>query len=89
MKNKTTAKYKKNDIIFIEWVDSCGQSGWVESGDLGGEISHCETVGFFVNDDKEGITLALNRTTHENHKPYGELISIPQIAIKKIKKLNK
>lgn len=72
---------KKPNIYIVDWIDSCGQNGWLDSDSCKVELSHCQTVGFFVDETKDALALALNRTTKEGHRPFGEIITIPKCAI--------
>lgn len=74
---------KKPKILKIEWDDSSSLAGWRDEEECKVEICHCETVGYFISEDKNGICLALNRTSNEGYKPYGHVISIPKSAIRK------
>lgn len=72
--------------LYVEWVDSCGSAGW--QGDAAIKEAEqpflCATAGFFVSENKEVLVLALNRAvTHNSAKPYGELMTIPKVAIRK------
>ena len=80
----------KQKIYIIDWVDSMSDTGWKHSSQLEQveyPIARCQTIGFFVNETKEYITLALNRDLIGGNCPYGDLISIPKVAIKRKKKL--
>jgi hypothetical protein len=78
---------KQPDIYLVDWVDSCGRDGWLHEDECKAEVSRCQTVGFLVEETKEAIALALNRTATEGHRPFGEIITIPKCAIlKKVKK---
>jgi hypothetical protein len=75
---------KSIKVLLIDWIDSCGNSGWLDSDVCKAELSQCQTVGFLVEETKDAYCVALNRTTTKGHKPYGEIISIPKVAIKKV-----
>jgi hypothetical protein len=76
---------KPPKIYLINWIDSCSQSGWATSEDCKADLSYCQSVGFLVEENKEAYCLALNRTTKEGHRPFGELITIPKVAVKSVK----
>lgn len=78
---KRKERPKKQEILLVTWVDSCGDSGWKSSDDLEVHLAHCQTVGFFVKETKKAIALALNRSTKNGFAPYGEIISIPKACI--------
>ncbi len=77
-------------IYIIDWIDSASENGWVASNDLGiANIAKCQSVGYLVKETKEHITLAQNRSKDESHYPFGELISIPCVAITKKRQIGK
>lgn len=79
---------KQPDILLIDWIDSCSTSGWQHSNDCKAEmLMTCQTVGFFVDETKDRLCVGLNRTTKEGFTPFGELITIPKVAIKRKRKL--
>lgn len=64
--------------MHIKWIDSISQSGWLDSPSK--LDMRCETIGWFVKEDKDSIIVALNRS-HENDG-VGHIIQIPKAAIK-------
>jgi hypothetical protein len=72
-------------IIFIEWLDSCGSSGWRPLAEIQTSPALCQSVGFLVAETKDAITVALNRTRSDGNVPFGECMAIPKIAIKRKK----
>ena len=79
----------KLSIVLVDWLDSCGDPGWKFSEEISVHLMVCQTVGFLVSETKEAIAVALNRTTTLGYKPFGDIISIPRVAIRKIKILAK
>ena len=78
---------KKNNpskpvILLIDWVDSVNSSGWKPTDECKADLLICQTAGFLVEETKDAICLALNRTTRTGYYPFGELVSIPKVAIK-------
>ena len=67
--------------ILVEWLDSASNPGWLSKDECKVEVSKCQTLGFLVDETDDGICLALNRTVTAGYKPYGELVSIPKVAI--------
>lgn len=49
----------------------------------------CETTGYLVERNNEGIVLALNRTVDHSHddKQFGDFIVIPKGAVKKVRRV--
>lgn len=78
-----TKTHPTPDILLVEWIDSCGSSGWRPLADIQQEPSRCQTVGWLVSENKEALTLALNRAENHDNVPFGETICIPKIAIKR------
>ena len=78
----------KQKIYIIDWIDSISNPGWKHSDELEGSLALCQTVEFYVSEDKESITLALNRDLTGHNVPFGELMTIPKIAIKRKRKIS-
>jgi hypothetical protein len=78
----------KDKILLIEWVDSYKVNDWQAEDDCKVCVALIRSVGFFVDEDKDGICLALSKSIKKGYCPYGDLISIPKVAIKKIKRIN-
>jgi hypothetical protein len=75
-------KKTKPNILLIDWVDSVNNSGWLTTDECKADLLVCQTAGFLVDEDKDSICIALNRTTRKGYRPFGELISIPKVAVK-------
>jgi len=76
-------------ILKIDWIDSASEHGWLstqEVEDLEG-LGKCQTVGYFVKETKNSISIAQNRSTDHIHCPFGEIITIPKVAIIKKREL--
>lgn len=74
------------EILYVEWVDSAGTPGWCskEEIDHSKNIMPIRSVGFLVHDTKDALVLALNHSHGERiGRPFGELMTIPKIAITK------
>jgi hypothetical protein len=76
---------RKPRIYLITWIDSVSNTGWKHSFELETGNATMQTIGFYVMENKDYITLALSRDTTGNNSPFGDLISIPKVAIKKKK----
>jgi len=72
-------------ILLIDWVDSYTINGWTMTSDCKAEILLCQSVGFKVDETEDAICIALNKATKDGFRPYGELMSIPKVAIKGMK----
>ena len=76
----------KQKAYHIKWIDSAGNFGWQGVSEKY-TPAQCESIGFLVKESKDCITIALNRATDEGNAPYGELMTIPKIAIKRKKQI--
>jgi len=76
-------------ILKIDWIDSASEHGWLstqEIKELEG-VAKCQTVGYLVKETKELISIAQNRSTDNTHYPFGEIITIPKVAVIKRREL--
>lgn len=74
-------KLKQGDLVVVQWVDSIKTHGWV---DIPQDIdTSCQTVGMFIQKQHNYITIALNKSAYG----YGDYMSIPLCAVKKIRRL--
>ena len=69
-------------ILEVEWVDSSSCYGWTREPDC--TLSHCESIGFIKREDKESITLIQSFSDNDT---FDNTITIPQVCIKKTRKL--
>jgi len=76
-------KQMKQKIYLIDWIDSVSNPGWKNGDGLNPPLAQCQTVGFYVSESEEALTVALNRGETNCYSPYGDLISIPKVAIKR------
>lgn len=70
-------------VVYLEWIDSATQHGWLSREGFDLSPGRCKTVGFLVDENDEVIALALNGATDENTLPFGEIIVIPKVCITK------
>jgi hypothetical protein len=77
----------KQKIYLVDWIDSAGNPGWKHSDELEISLAMCQTIGFYVSENKDAIILALNRDITGENLPFGELIAIPKVAIKRKRKI--
>lgn len=84
---------KKLEVVAVTWIDSYHSGGWRGSDELPPidheVISECLSVGFLVERGKKFIRLALSNDypSQPGVGRYGHFISIPRVAVKKIKKV--
>jgi len=87
--------FTRGDIVLIDWIDSVFDRGWQTDSDVdkeskehGQAINH-RTVGFFFVATKDFITVSQSVSNNSGYfaRTTAERISIPLVAIKKIKKL--
>src|SRR5437667_5128633 len=70
--------------IWVRWLDSAGESGWVGRGDgLSQRVVEVYHLGFLIQDDERQITLS--PTTYVDGGdatcPYHSPVAIPKVAI--------
>ena len=77
----------KIKIVEIEWIDSCSSRGWASKehhiGDF--SVSSCRSTGYVIEKTKDIITLA--QSLGDDTKNIADTISIPLVAVKKIRTL--
>lgn len=80
-------KLKRLDKYIVSWIDSCGEQGWKELGEVDKDETdmYQETVGFFLYETENSycfcMTMALNSTVNDMR------LQIPKVAILKIKRI--
>lgn len=84
-------RYKKWQILIIDWVDSMhGYKTWTheEDVDVADKYLYKKTVGMFLTETKEAITVVQSRDDdgEEKHN-VDSVMSIPKVSIKKINHL--
>lgn len=74
-------------ILQIDWIDSASEHGWLSTSEVENRptVAHCQTVGYLVKETKDVVSIAQNRDMDGTHYPFGEIITIPKVAIKKKK----
>ena len=73
-------------IVEVEWIDSCGQSGWhpVKTHEEN-RPAKCKTSGYLVGRSKAHITVCLSEDT--DNKNLNDSMVIPMSSVKKIRVL--
>ncbi len=74
-------EFKLRKLYWIEWIDSSSTNGWAFEERACDNDLRCWTVGFFVGEDDEAVTVAGSCSAH------GALldpITIPWVAVTKI-----
>lgn len=82
MAKKITRPFNPKPII-VDWVDSMGTSGWHAETEGKATDMRCCTVGHFVEEDKDSITVALSRSPYS----HGDYLTIPRCAIRRTRRL--
>lgn len=78
-------KAKKNDKVFIRWLDHCSFDGkWLTNPETH-HICEVESVGYVALNGKNYITIAMNKQTDEN--TYGVMMTIIKSCITDFKVL--
>lgn len=73
---------KPYPLVYVEWVDSSGCSGWRFMSESRG-IDPVLSIGWLIDDNDEYLTITAHVTTDRNQS-HGAL-SIPKCAIRKRK----
>lgn len=73
--------------VEVRWIDSAFHRGWSSASQKRNEMatSECRTVGYFIASDKVAVKLAMNMA--DKGENYGDGISIPRVAVKKMRRL--
>lgn len=80
-------KFPRNvQPVLVEWIDSTGSPGWNNQGKVMAEDYDLNivSVGILLKKDKTRVTLAMGKSEYQ----YGDIIQIPLVAVKRIRKLN-
>jgi len=78
-------KKVKTPLVEVEWVDSASTDGWHAHPPEG--VLTCWSCGYLVSKDKSTIVLALNCSEEQSNNSFGNFMSIPTVAVVKIRKL--
>lgn len=68
----------------VEWVDSCGHSGWNDPKTRALNVARCVTVGMRVKGPKDAVCLVLSWS---HYGDVGDVMSIPRCCVRKIEDL--
>lgn len=76
---------KAAPLLMIEWVDSCGSSGWHSPADYEDwEPSACVSVGWLMRETDQGLAIAPHvSNVDERDEKVDGLFMIPKVAITK------
>jgi len=68
-------------ILYIKWLDAHSRFGWHHQGehDKPNNAMPCESIGFLMRDEKEGITLV--QSLSDAFETCGDAIFIPRDMI--------
>jgi hypothetical protein len=71
--------------VEVTWLDSCGWSGWHEKDEVIAlnESLESTSIGYVIRDLEDRLVLAQSESLHY----YGEVLSIPKVAITKVVEL--
>jgi len=77
-------KLKQYNEYYVEWVDSVGTSGWEHIESLAPmPTARVRTLGFLIENNKDSIIIAMSIS----QKGLFSRLSIPKVAIKKVKRV--
>ena len=71
--------------IYVEWVDSAGTSGWSNKEELHTHALKCRSVGWLIEENDECLIICLNHAIPPVNREYGEVVTIPKVAVTKKK----
>lgn len=83
-------KLQYRQIIEIDWLDSCHQSGWLSESSVNNsirDVSH-RSIGYYLSEDKQQITFVQsyqNFGKKEDDRKVDAIMQIPKCAITKIR----
>jgi hypothetical protein len=69
-------------VVYLEWDDSGSYNGWHDPGD--GVACKIRSIGTLVRSDKKTITIS---TSHSHYGHYMDQLTIPRVAITKLRKV--
>lgn len=78
---------KLGTLVYIRWVDSTREGGWVDVSDMVPGIDVCESVGWLTRDEKDFVSVAGSRSPMTNG--FCGVITIPRCAIRSLRKISK
>ena len=78
---------KKIQLVEVEWIDSAFHRGWSSTDTKQREmaISVCRSVGYLVSRDKKVVNLVMHSA--DKHTSLGDGLSIPTVAVKRVRQL--
>ena len=80
-------KLKKNQPIYVEWIDAYADTSWQEEGEARQRPDiDCQTLGFYLKHNEELLWLSATISGHK--KIQRDSIIIPVGCLKKIKKID-
>jgi hypothetical protein len=88
--SKSGAKFVKDTLVYIEWIDSASHHGiWIDRTNLDGNLHVCRSVGWIAAETKDAIAL-YSSDGYDRHEQtcVGGDITIPKCAIVKRKTLS-
>jgi len=68
-------------ILYVQWIDAVSYDPWIHKDQIKGVPHVIESVGHFISENKEVLTIALNHDIEENN--YSCIMHIPQAMIRK------
>ena len=80
---------KHHSMVLVSWIDSQATRGWQHFEKADQRPSRCESVGYLLSKTKESVVLAQSRTLDRDALPWGELLTIPRGAVRRIRRLER
>ena len=75
---------KQGDMVLIDWLDTSVINGWQDACNTPNHPALCHSVGFWIDEDEEGVTVSFSRS---DQGLVMEKKTIPKGCVKSIKKL--
>ena len=76
---------REGALVYVKWVDPSSTAKWLEKDEAKGRTPmHCETVGFFLNRDRDVIRICCSRSEEGR---VADVFVIPRGCVKEIREL--
>jgi hypothetical protein len=80
------SKSERPKIVWIEWLDSNLNHGWLQKGSIAREVDHlrCQSIGFLVAENDDVVSVSASWDLSET---FADPLSIPRCAITKMQEV--
>jgi|9_EtaG_2_1085328.scaffolds.fasta_scaffold46864_1 hypothetical protein len=73
--------YSTGSVLRVEWLDSAGGGGWKNAEGFSGGVAKVLSLGIFVHEDSDQITLCSSIANGPDGEHYMDPLSIPKCCI--------